>query len=52
MGMLHVAPGMTHKTVKRTKAGFIGFEVMCLEIISAGANRILKAFYQHLAAVW
>lgn len=51
MGMLHVAPRMTRRTVKRFKAGFNGFEVMCLETISEGANRILKAFYQHLAAV-
>lgn len=45
MGMLHVAPGMTHKTVKRSKAGFNGFKVMCLEITSEGANRILKALF-------
>lgn len=51
MGMLHVAPRMTRRTVKRFKVGFNGFEVMCLEITSEGAKRILKAFYQHLAAV-
>lgn len=44
MGMLHVSPRMTRRTVKRFKARFNGFEVMCLEIISEGANRNLKAF--------
>lgn len=52
MGMLHVAPKTTRTGVKRFKAGFNGFEVMCLEILSEGANRILRAFSWHLAAVW
>lgn len=38
-------------SVKRFKTGFNGSEVMCLEILSEGANRILRAFYWHLAAV-
>lgn len=67
MGMLHVAAGMTLKNRREFEAPIYGFEVMHLEIISEGANRILKGllfllfsflffsflffFCQHLAAV-
>lgn len=42
MGMLHVAAGMTPENCQEFEALFNGFEVMRLEIISEGANRILK----------
>lgn len=66
MGMLHVAAGDDSRKLSEIEAPFNGFEVMRLEIISEGANRILKGpfsffsvflafffffFYQHLAAV-
>lgn len=64
MGMLHVAAGMTPENCREFEAPFNGFEVMHLEIISEGANRIHKGlffsilfalslffFYRHLAAV-
>lgn len=51
MGMLHLAPKTARISVKRFKTGFNGSEVMCLEILSEGATRILRAFYWHLAAV-
>lgn len=45
MGMLHVAAGMTPENCREFEAPFNGFEVMRLEIISEGANRILKGLF-------
>lgn len=45
MGMLHVAAGMTPENCREFGALFNGFEVMRLEIISEGANRILKGLF-------